>query len=51
MPYKIEGEILYVAMLDPFALNIIDEIESRSGYRVAPSICLEEEFKAFIGDL
>jgi diguanylate cyclase (GGDEF)-like protein len=48
IPFHLEEGVLSVAMIDPFDLNTIDDIERITGYKVAPHISLEEEFTEFI---
>jgi len=48
VPFKIEDKRLYVAMIDPFDLNTIDDIERITSLKVFPCIALEEEFLEFI---
>lgn len=48
VPLEITEEHLFVAMIDPFDLNTIDDIERITGLKVSPRITLEEEFAEFV---
>ena len=48
VPFKVEKDQLYLAMIDPFDLNTIDDIERITSYKAFPCIALEEEFAEFI---
>jgi len=48
VPVRIAEEQLDVAMIDPFDVNTIDDIERNTGLHVQPLIALEEEFTEFM---
>jgi diguanylate cyclase (GGDEF)-like protein len=45
MPVEIRQGKLVLAMLDPFDIKVIDDIERITNYRVSPNIALEGEFE------
>lgn len=47
LPMEITQGKLVLAMLDPFDIKVIDDIERTTGYRVVPNLALEEEFEEF----
>lgn len=47
IPIELGDGKLRVAMLDPFDLKVIDDIERVTGYQVVPGLALEEEFEQF----
>jgi diguanylate cyclase (GGDEF)-like protein len=47
LPIGVADGSLDVAMLDPFDLKVLDEIERNTGRRVMPYLALEEEFEEF----
>jgi diguanylate cyclase (GGDEF)-like protein len=48
LPFDLRDKTLCLAMIDPFDLHTIDDIERITGYRVSPYITLEEEFSEFL---
>ncbi len=48
VPFKSDTTYLHVAMLDPFCLSLIDEIESETDLKVVPYVCLEQELNDFL---
>ncbi len=40
-PFKLEGQRLHVAMLDPVNIAMVDDLSHRSGYIIKPYICAE----------
>lgn len=51
VPFKLEGDKLYLAMVDPMNLPTIEFIERRSGYKVVPHIALSKEIQRVLEDL
>ncbi|MBU1864164.1 MAG: diguanylate cyclase [Candidatus Omnitrophica bacterium] len=51
VPFKIKGKQLHVAMIDPFDVMTIRDIEQMTECTVYPSIILEEEFNEFVEDI
>lgn len=47
LPMEITDGKLKLAMLDPFDIKLIDDIERTTGYRVIPGLALEDEFEQF----
>jgi len=48
VPVRLEEARLEVAMIDPYDLSVIDDIERITGLKVFPCIALEEEFADFV---
>lgn len=48
LPFSVQDKTLCLAMIDPFDLHTIDDIERVTGYTVSPYITLEEEFSEFV---
>ncbi|MGI6227732.1 MAG: GspE/PulE family protein, partial [Peptococcales bacterium] len=48
-PYKIEGNNIYLAMVDPLDFMAIDDIVLSTGKNVIPSIATETDIEAVIG--
>ncbi|MCO4783315.1 MAG: Flp pilus assembly complex ATPase component TadA [Candidatus Cloacimonetes bacterium] len=46
MPVKQEGGNLYLAMVDPQNILVIDDIEKSTGLKIVPMIVAEKDFKA-----
>ncbi|MDD5084661.1 MAG: diguanylate cyclase [Candidatus Omnitrophica bacterium] len=47
-PVRLEGKKLFLAMVDPFDIKVIDNVERITGYYVVPLLALEDEFEIFV---
>lgn len=50
IPFEKKGNQLFVAMLDPLDLQVIQFIEKRSGLSVKPYLCLQDEVDKIVGE-
>lgn len=50
IPFKLDGDVLSVAMVDPLDLQTIEFIERKSSYKVKPFISTVKEIDRVLGD-
>jgi len=48
MPVRLKDSKLSVAMVDPFDIKVVDDIEKITAYKVVPLLALENEFEKFL---
>ena len=47
-PVELSDDRLSLAMVDPFDIKIVDDVEKITNYKVVPLLALENEFEEFL---
>ncbi len=50
VPYRLEGDILHVAMADPLDLQTIEFLEQKSGYQIKPYVSTVKEIEKVLSE-